>query len=277
MIVAVALALSLHISSLAHAGTFTFPVQSEQVVVGTSTGIASAQTDNGVLETLSEVDTAVDSSSIPSSSNVRVQNGSASIGAAATSVDVPISAVVMGQSFLTFSASFDDVNPGASQISGRIVNPTTLRFERTVTGAAITLKWYVAEFAFGVTVQRGTANFTAALLDIPISAVTLVRSFPIVSYRIAGTTYGDNDYLRAKLTSTTNLQITVSAGTGGSVEGQGVEYTGASVQARGPPFPAAEGALSVAGAAPERPKALFLFSVAPAPGTREEIAPEIGL
>jgi len=84
MIVAVALALSLHISSLAHAGTFTFPVQSEQVVVGTSTGIASAQTDNGVLETLSEVDTAADSSSIPSSSNVRVQNGSASIGAAAS-------------------------------------------------------------------------------------------------------------------------------------------------------------------------------------------------
>ena len=272
MIVAVALALSLHISSLAHAGTFTFPVQSEQVVVGTSTGIASAQTDNGVLETLSEVDTAADSSSIPSSSNVRVQNGSASIGAAATSVDVTISAVVMGQSFLTFSASFDDVNPGASQISGRIVNPTTLRFERTVTGAAITLKWYVAEFAFGVTVQRGTANFTAALLDIPISAVTLVRSFPIVSYRIAGTTYGDNDYLRAKLTSTTNLQITVSAGTGGSVEWQVIEYTGASVQSGDLSFAATDASLSVAVAAVNVPKAWLLFSYASASGTGTNIA-----
>ena len=160
MIIAVALALSLHFSSVAHAGTFTFPVQSEQVVVGTSTGIASAQTDNGVLETLSEVDTAADSSSIPSPSNVRVQNGSATLGAAVTFVDVTVSAVVTGQSFLTFSASFDDVNPGASQVSGRILDSTTLRFERTVTGPAISLKWYVAEFASGVTVQRGTANET---------------------------------------------------------------------------------------------------------------------
>src|SRR3989441_726250 len=169
MIVAVALALSLHISSLAHAGTFTFPVQSEQVVVGTSTGIASAQADNGGLETLSGV-------------------------------------------------------------------------------------------------------FTAALLDIPISAVTLVRSFPIVSYRIAGTTYGDNDYLRAKLTSTTNLQITVSAGTGGSVEWQVIEYTGASVQSGDLSFAATDASLSVAVAAVNVPKAWLLFSYASASGTGTNIA-----
>src|SRR2546425_4783859 len=169
MIVAVALALSLHISSLAHAGTFTFPVQSEQVVVGTSTGIASAQADNGGLETLSGV-------------------------------------------------------------------------------------------------------FTAALLDIPISAVTLVRSFPIVSYRIAGTTYGDNDYLRAKLTSTTNLQLTVSAGVGGSCEWQVIEYTGASVQSGDLSFAATDASLSAAVVAVSVPKSWLLFSYASASGTGTNIA-----
>ena len=72
MIVAVALALSVHLSSISHAGTFTFPVQSEQVIVGASTGIAGAQTDDGIREPLSEVDVAADTSSMPSPSNVRV-------------------------------------------------------------------------------------------------------------------------------------------------------------------------------------------------------------
>src|SRR3989475_8076237 len=272
MIVAVALALSLHLSSVAHAGTFTFPVQSEQVVVGASTGIAAAQTDNGVLETLSEVDAAADSSSIPLPSNVRVQNGSATLGAAATSVDVAITGVVTGQSFLTFSASFDDVNPGASEVAGRVVNATTVRFGRTVTGPVIALKWYVAELASGVTVQRGTADFPAALLDVPITPVNLARSFPIVSYRITGAAYGDNDSLRAKLTSTTTLQITVSAGTGGSVEWQVIEYTGASVQSGDLSFAATDASLSAAVAAVSVPKSWLLFSYASASGTGTNIA-----
>src|SRR2546425_7393427 len=212
VLIAIAMVLPMGLSSVSRAGTFPFPVQSEQVVVGSSTGIAGAQTDDGVREILSEVDVAPDTSSTPSPSNVRVQNGSATLGAAATSLDVTIAAVVTAQSFLTFSASFDDVNPGASQVSGRVVDATTLRFERTATGPAVSLKWYVAEFVSGVTVQRGTANMTAALLDIPITSVNLARSFPIVSYRVAGAAYGDNDYLRAKLTSPTNLQATVAAG-----------------------------------------------------------------
>ncbi|TLZ55750.1 MAG: hypothetical protein E6K17_05080 [Methanobacteriota archaeon] len=272
MIVTIALALSLHFSSASHAGTFTFPVQSEQVVLGSSTGIAAAQADDGTREILSEVDTAPDTSSNPSSPNVRVQNGSATLGAAATLLDIPITAVVTSQSFLTFSASFDDVNPGASQVSGRVVNATTLRFERTVTGPAIALKWYVAEFASGVTVQRGTATFAAALLDIPIGAVNLGQSFPIVSYRIAGAAYGDNDFLRAKLTSTTNLQITVFGGVGGSCEWQVITYTGASVQSGDLSFLAGDSSLSAAVTAVNAQKAWLLFSYTSASGTGTNIA-----
>ena len=272
MLIAIAMVLPMGLSSVSRAGTFPFPVQSEQVVVGSSTGIAGAQTDDGVREILSEVDVAPDTSSNPLPSNVRVQNGSATLGAAATSFDVAILAVVTAQSFLTFSASFDDANPGASQVSGRIVDATTLRFERTVTGPAIALKWYVAEFASGVTVQRGTANMTAALLDIPITAVNLARSFPIVSYRIAGAAYGDNDYLRAKLTSPTNLQATVAAGVGGSIEWQVIDYTGASVQSGDLSFLAGDSSLSATVAAVNPSKSWLLFSYTSASGTATNIA-----
>ncbi len=33
-------------------------------------------------------------------------------------------------------------------------------FERAGTNGAVTVEWYVAEFATGVTVQRGTADLT---------------------------------------------------------------------------------------------------------------------
>jgi len=272
MIVAVALALSVHLSSVSQAGTFTFPVQSEQVVVGASTGIAAAQTDDGIRETLSEIDVAPDSSSVPSPPNVRVQNGSATLGAAATSVDVTLAAIVTAQSFLTFSTSFNDANAAGGQVSGRILDSTTLRFERAATGSVITLKWYVAEFDSGVAVQRGTAAMAGALLDIPIAAVNLARSFPIVSYRIAGGTYGDNDFLRAKLTTSTNLQITVFGGTGGSCEWQVIEYTGALLQSGDLSFAAGDASLSAAVAAVNVSKAWLLFSYTSASGTGANIA-----
>jgi len=51
---------------LSEAGAFTFPVQSEQVITGTTTGLAGAQTDDGVREGLHESDTASDSITTPS-------------------------------------------------------------------------------------------------------------------------------------------------------------------------------------------------------------------
>jgi len=55
----------LPISTVSRAGTFTFPVQSEQAITGTTTGLGGAQTDDGILETLLEGDTAPDSVTAP--------------------------------------------------------------------------------------------------------------------------------------------------------------------------------------------------------------------
>jgi len=44
-------------------------------------------------------------------------------------------------------------------------------------------------------------------LDVTLGTpVNLAESFPIVSYRINGTNYDQNDFIKVKLTSTTNLE-----------------------------------------------------------------------
>jgi hypothetical protein len=65
ILVSVALVLSMPFSIVANAVTVTFPVQSEQVITGTTTGLAGAQTDDGVLESLFESDTAPDFLTVP--------------------------------------------------------------------------------------------------------------------------------------------------------------------------------------------------------------------
>ncbi|HLB67190.1 MAG TPA: hypothetical protein VJN63_01745 [Thermoplasmata archaeon] len=64
-LVVVALVLSLPVSGVSRAATFTFQVQSEQAITGTTTGLGGAQTDDGVHETLYESDTASDPLTAP--------------------------------------------------------------------------------------------------------------------------------------------------------------------------------------------------------------------
>ncbi|TLZ59602.1 MAG: hypothetical protein E6K13_09580, partial [Methanobacteriota archaeon] len=70
MLVAVALVLSFPIATFSQAITWTFPVQTEQVVTGTTTGLAGAQTDDGVRETLREVDAASDPVTTPTTQTI---------------------------------------------------------------------------------------------------------------------------------------------------------------------------------------------------------------
>jgi len=141
---------------------------------------------------------------------------------------------VTTKAFVTFSASFSDANPDFSQISGQILDATTIRFQRdkSVGAPAITIEWYVAEFNRGVTVQRNSTTMTANTVNVPISSVALAKSFPIVTYRKSGTSYGSDDFLKAKITTSTNLQLSLFNITvfDGVAEWQVIEYTDASVQ-----------------------------------------------
>src|SRR2546425_11118844 len=74
---------------------------------------------------------------------------------------------------------------------------------------------------------------TATTVDVPISSVSLTDSFPLVTYRKSGTAYIGDNFLKAKITGSTNLELSL-VWTGSPVDGvcewQVVEYTDATVQ-----------------------------------------------
>jgi hypothetical protein len=163
------------------------------------------------------------------------------------------------RSFLTFGVSENATDPAFGHVTGQITNATTLTFERTSNGGTVTVKWYVASFRTGVTVQRGQADIsdstkpgndgTGLNWNVTLgTAVDLTKAFPLVSYRVDGTSFNCNDFVRAELTSTTNLRLSTdssAAGCGtaaGSIlEWQVVEYQDASVRHGNLSFPAGSG------------------------------------
>ncbi len=206
----------------------------------------------------------------------KVQTGSVTLSAGSASVDVAITSIVTAKAFLTFGANFNDANPGFGAITGTVVDATTLRFQRATAASspAIPIQWYVAEFASGVTVQRGTATMASATLDVLLSSVTLTKSFPIVSYRKSGTDYGDDDFLKAKITTSTNLQLSlVSAGSpaDGVAAWQVVEYTDASVQTGDLSFANGDSSLTASVPGVDTGRSWLLFTYSSATGVTANI------
>jgi hypothetical protein len=162
------------------------------------------------------------------------QTGTVTLPAGASAVTATILSVDTTKSFLTFSASFTGNEPGHLNVTGQLASSTQVVFTRRVNPAApaVTLKWYVAEFSSGVLVQRGGQDMTAAMsvtVTLP-TPVTLSRSFPLISYRSEGVVYDCNDFVRARLISTTQLVLSYNCtNPEGWVEWQVVDYTGATV------------------------------------------------
>jgi hypothetical protein len=158
----------------------------------------------------------------------------------ATAGAVLSTAVDTTRAFLVFGVSEDSFDPRDGHVSGQLVGPTTLSFDRIGTTGALTIKWYVIEFASGVSVLRGTADLSVPPagdvtdVSLPAPGVDMARSFPLISYRTEGVNFNCNDFVRAKITSPTNLQLSTdntNCGIGPSlVEWQVVEYADADVR-----------------------------------------------
>ena len=193
-----------------------------------------------------------------------VQTGSVTFAAGAASVTVTIAAVTPGQAFLVFGTSFNDANPGFSQVSGQITSATALTFQRaTAAGSpAVTIRWYVAEFSAGVAVQRGSIAFSGATLaNVALTAVDLTKAFVLVSYRNSGPLYDGDDFVRAKLTTATNLELSsTTAPAAGVVEWQVVESAGARVQRGDVAFVATDAAKTAPITAVNTAKAWLIYS-----------------
>jgi len=165
---------------------------------------------------------------------LRVQRGTASIAAGAMSQGVAIQQLDLTRSFLVFGSRFDGVPPLETEVSGQISGSTALTFARAgAAGApALPVQYYVAEFQSGVLVQRGASTMSSTQVSVTLpTAVDPTKSFPIVTYRNTGAGYGMDDFVRAKLTSPTQLSLeSALAAPNGIVEWQLISFDGASVQ-----------------------------------------------
>ncbi len=164
-----------------------------------------------------------------------VQSGTAVIATSTTTKTVTITSIDTTKSFLVFSARGNSSEARKSWATGQITNGTTLTFQRNTAsgGTSVEISWYVMEFTSGVSVQRGSQSVVTPLpKNVTITAVTLAKSFPLISYRVEfGTGPDGRAFPKAKLTTTTNLEIDLNVPPlTGIVEWQVIEFTGADVQ-----------------------------------------------
>jgi hypothetical protein len=163
-----------------------------------------------------------------------VQSGTTTMPGGQSKQSVNISSVDPTRSFLLFGTTFDSATPEQTEMTGRIGSSTQLVFTRTVGNGApsMPVHYYVASFQSGVSVQRDTTPMSSTTVNVTLSpAVDLATSFPLVSYRNSGTGYGEDDYVRAEITSPTTLTLSITlAAPNGVADWQVVSFDGASVQ-----------------------------------------------
>ncbi|GEM_PF-2997140 len=164
-----------------------------------------------------------------------VQRGTATLAVGSSITTVSINPVNLDQSILWFQVSHNIAAPNNGSVSGQITNSTTLTFSRVGTSNTVTIQWYVTQFSSGVSVQRGTTVKTGTpTMNVPINPVDLTLAFVLISDQHSGGTYNASTFTRARLTSSTNLELSVvgtTTTTPDIVEWQVVEIqSGASVQ-----------------------------------------------
>jgi hypothetical protein len=157
-----------------------------------------------------------------------VRTGTATM--AGSSVSVDIAEIDRARSFLVFSASPDEDDATCGFVRGQITGSTQLTFTRDnrygECDADFPLRWYVAEFTGGVTVQRGTQDQGG---DVTLRAVDPSKSFPIISYSNEGGNIADDDFVRARLENETTLGLT-GGGTNTVIEWQVVSIDDVTVR-----------------------------------------------
>ncbi|MCU0280948.1 MAG: putative Ig domain-containing protein, partial [Acidimicrobiia bacterium] len=160
-----------------------------------------------------------------------VQSGTATLAPGSTVATVPIAAVDPAKAFLVFGLEENLGRPGDGAVSGRLVDATSLRFERAEGGGTVSIRWQVAEFTSGVRVQRGSHVLGSTPAFIAIGAVDQARSFVLTSSQCSGDFWADNDFVRSRIISGTSLELATTAiDSSPTVEWQVVEYAEATVQ-----------------------------------------------
>ena len=202
------------------------------------TGMGQADSATGAPDAGATADTGVNGndSGAPASVSplLQVYSGSTSVADGASSQKITLSTIDPSRAFVVVGSTFDVTAPTDFEVTAQISSATEVVFARTGgSGApAIPLQYYVAEFQSGVQVLRGSTAMSAAQMSVSLPAsVDLANTFPITTYRNTGTTWGLDDFVRAKLTGPSQLTLGINeAAPDGIVEWQIVSFPGATVQ-----------------------------------------------
>ncbi len=208
------------------------------------------------------------------SGTATIANGSASTTVTITSVDTTMAFVVSSHS-LGSDVTADPVN---GHVATQLTNATTVTFSRIGTVGAITVKWYVAEFMSGVSVQRGAQSMASGVSqNVTLTSVDTTKSFPIVTQRGSGATYGSDDFVKAKITSSTNLALDIqgSSQPDNAVEWQVVQYTNASVQTGDLSFGTGNASMTATVTSVDTAKSWLVYSYNSADGTTTNIGQKL--
>ena len=165
--------------------------------------------------------------SVQAASVSGVQSGSVTITTQGTTT-VNIAPVVMSRSVLFFSSRHNNNRPGGSMVRARLASSTSIEIV-SVRNATFTVQWYLAEFASGVNVQRGSVNQTGSTINVGITPVAALNQAFVTWSKTPATSdsvWSQDDPIIADLTATNNLQIRVNNANGSHVIWwQVVEFT----------------------------------------------------
>ena len=204
-----------------------------------------------------------------------VQKGTATLANASSTVAVTIASVDPSKAFLTFSVRGNDTSPENISISGRLSNATTVTFDRVGTSGNVVIDWSVVEFSSGVTVQRGTVTPGGSTTNVAITSVDLTRSFPLVSMRAGGVIYEGEDWVRARFTSSTDLELATTNTFGNVIEWQVVTYNDATVQSGSVSFGTGDSSRTATVTALDPAKSWLIYNYRTTDGTTTNIGQKL--
>lgn len=147
-----------------------------------------------------------------------VQRGVVTLSDTLTTID--ISNVDLSKSFLIISNSSSNTDSSygdaRSTVRGMFAGNSQITLERSSSAYGAIISWEVIEFVGGVSVQSvsGTMpSYPTNIVNQTISTVNMNKAFLVLSYSaVSSSQIARTNFLRANLTSSTNVQIYVDYG-----------------------------------------------------------------
>jgi hypothetical protein len=165
----------------------------------------------------------------------QIERGQTTMTTTATQSTVTLGTTLTSTSkaFLVFTVRTTGADTRDYSVGGKILSTTQIQFNRA-TGVLNTavIEWQVVEFTAGINVQHVEVTMSATTVNTTITAVgDINKSFAMTTNRNTGTGWGTDDLAIAELTTTSNLQMRITAVAASNVQNvQVIEIDDASVQ-----------------------------------------------